>query len=59
MHNSNNTFLIVYGNTEIVKWKICAKCGFLLEKSGQKWNYEIFVKLSKFVEKNILVNIDS
>ena len=51
MRKSNNTFFIVYGNKYFVKWKICEKCGFLLEKTEQKWNYEIFVKMSDFVDK--------
>ena len=32
MLTSNNTFLIVYGNGQFVKWKMFEKCGFLLEK---------------------------
>ena len=32
MLKSNNTFLIVYGNGQFVKWKMFEKCGFLLEK---------------------------
>ena len=51
MHKSNNTFFSIYGNGYFVKWKICKKCGFLLEKNEQKWNYEIFVKMSNFVGK--------
>jgi hypothetical protein len=35
MLKSNNTFLIVYGNGQFVKWKIFEKCGFLLEKQDK------------------------
>lgn len=49
MHKSNNTFSILYGNRQFVKWKIWGKCGLSLEKSGRKWNYKMFLKMSKFV----------
>ena len=51
MHKSNNTFFSIYEKGYFVKWKICKKCGFLLEKTEQKWNYEIFVRMSDFVDK--------
>ena len=50
MLKSNNTFLIVYGNGQFVKWKIWEKCVIWLEKTGNREYYKIFLNLSKIVE---------
>lgn len=35
----NKSTLILYGNSEFVKWKLCEKCGKMSIKITRNWRY--------------------